>query len=358
MISERSTDGVEDYNKSRTHEKRLKSGPSQRAPKMTPRTSYNQSGGREQQDMPPQGPAAPQPIPKSRHEREEDLYRNPTTISSSPRPNIPPSTSGHYPSTNPSRHEDAMYDSESTSLMSKTSQNYPTPPKGFDHPSRHHQEDISGLSTGAISVNYRQTETSIHVNESAYRLTPSGNQYSTQPRYTEEQRQDVETEIVQALRDRGIKTATRQDVDRLVNEQLGRLYGSQQQQHQQTRLSPSQGGQKPLSGSVPYTQFTGSGGQKPAPGSVPITQFSGSGGQKPLPGSIPYTQFPGSGKPPETTQPDYSGSYGFPQYATSGGPESDFVDKGDKPFSNKPSSQSYDSRSGKHTNRDDKYRKR
>jgi hypothetical protein len=319
-------------------------------------TSYKQGEGREQQDKFLQGPAAPQPIPKSRHERE-DLYRNPTTMSSSPRSNLPPRTSSHYPSTNPSRHEDTMYVSEPTALMSKTSQNYPAPSKGFKPPSRRHQEDTSDLSAGSISMNYRQTETSIQVNESALRRPSSGNQYSTQPRYTEQQREEVEKQIEELLRAHGIPNPSQQYVDDLVKEQLRRLYGSQQQQSHQTPLSPTQGGQKPSSGSVPYTHFTGSSGQQPPPRSVPLTQFHGSGGKNPPPGSVPYTQFPGSDKPPDTTQPDFSGSYGF-SHITSGGPESYLVDADNEGFSDQPYSQSYEPRSGKHSTRDGKDRQR
>ena len=320
--------------------------------------------------MPSQGPAASQPIAKSRHEKEEDVYRNPTTMSSSLQSNLPPRTSSHYQPTTSSRHEDAMYNSESTSTMPDSNQNYPAPSKGFEYPGRHQQEDTPSQSAGGISVNYRQTDTSIQLNEAVYKLAPSSNQSSSQPRYTERQRQDVETQILQLLRDRGHTTATQHDLDRLVNEQLGRLYGSQQQQYhqqqyhqqqyqqqqyQQTPVSSSQG-QNPSSGSVPYTQYPEPGGQKPGAGSVPITQFPRSGSQPPPPGSVPYTQFPGSDKAPEATQPDYGGSYGFT--TTSGGPRSKYVNENNDRIPIQASSQSHDSRSGKHTPRDAKYSKR
>jgi hypothetical protein len=216
-----------------------------------------------------------------------------------------------------------------------------------------------------MSVNYRQTETTVEVKESAYEHTTPGNQYSSPPRYTERQTKEVEKEIMLALKSRS-QTVSPQNFDKLVNEQLERLYGSQQRQYQSKPLSQSQGGQKPPSGyipstrfpepggqkpapgSVPFTQFPGLGGQNPPPGSIPFTQFPDSGSQNPPPGSVPFTQFPGSDKPPAATQPDYSGSYGFK--ATSGGPESNYPEDFDS--LPEPSSQSYGPRSGKYKSRD------
>lgn len=236
--------------------------------------------------------------------------------------------------------------------MSTSSYNYPAPSKGFEHASRRHREGTANIPVGGVSVNYRQTETTIEVNESAYERTAPGNQYSSQPRYTERQIQEAEIEITRALKGRGLRVS-RQEFDKLVNDQLKRLYGSEQQQYQPKPLSSNQGGQKPPTGPVPLTQFTEQGGQKSSPGFVPLTQFAGSGGQNPPPSSVPYHQIPGSEKPPEATQPDYTSSYGFSaQYVTSGGPESNYLGEYNEFFFTEPSSQPYDSRSGKYKSRD------
>jgi hypothetical protein len=274
-------------------------------------------------------------------------------MSPSTEPNIPPRDPGRYPSSDPSRGEEAAYDHRSTAMMSKSSYNYSAPSKGFEHASQRHREGAANIPAGGVSVNYRQTETTIEVNESAYGRTAPGNQYSSQPRYTERQIEEAETDITLILKDRGLTRVSRQQFDKLVNDQLERLYGSEQQRYQPKPLSPNHGGQKPPTGPVPLTQFTEQGGQKPSPGFVPFTQFAGSGGQNPLPSSVPYSQIPRSEKPPEATQPDYTSSYGFPtQYVTSGGPESSYPKDYNEPFFTEPSSQPYDSRSGKYKSRD------
>jgi hypothetical protein len=298
--------------------------------------------------------------------------------------------------------------------MSKSSYNYSAPSKGFEHASRRHRESTANIPAGGVSVNYRQTETTIEVNESAYERTAPGNQYSSQPRYTERQIEEAKTDITLILKNLGHTHVSLQEFDRLVNDRLKRLYGSEQQQYQPKPLSSNQGGQKPPTGPVPLTQFTEQGGRKPSPGFVPFTQFAGSGGQNPPPGSVPYNQIPRSEKPPETTQPDNASSYGFPtkkppeatqpdytsygfptkrppettqpdytssygfptkkppeatqpdytssygfstKYVTSGGPESNYLDEYNESFT-EPSSQPYDSRSGKYKSRDGHYTKR
>ena len=227
--------------------------------------------------------------------------------------------------------------------MSTSSYNYPAPSKGFEDASRRHREGPANIPMGGVSVNYRQTETTIEVNESAYERTAPGNQYSSQPRYTERQIQEAEIEIARALKGRGLRVS-RQEFDKLVNDQLKRLYGSEQQPYLPKPLPP-----KP----IPLTQFTEQGGQKSSPRFVPLTQFAGSGGQNPPPSSVPYNQIPGSEKPPEATQPDYTSSYGFSaQYVTSGGPESNYLGEYNEFFYTEPSTQPYDSRSGKYKSRD------
>ena len=257
-----------------------------------------------------------------------------------------------YDSSYPSRTEEAAYDSRSTSMASMSGYDYSEPSKGLEYSSRHHRESPTNISVGGISMNYRQTETIVEVNESAYEHTKPGNQYSSPPRYTERQTIEVEKEIMQALKSRG-RPVSQQEFDKLVNERLEQLYRPQQRQYQSKPLSQSQG-QKPPSGYIPSTRFLEPGGQRPAPGSVPLTQFPGSGGQNPLAGSLSFTPFPdpggqnppqGSvplaqfpGSEPAATQPDYGGSYGFS--ATSGGPESNYLMDIDS--LNEPSSQSYD----------------
>jgi hypothetical protein len=221
-------------------------------------------------------------------------------MSSSPHANLPPRTSNHYPASNPSRREVAAHDPRE---MPKSSQNYPAPTKGLGYANRHGPEDTSSVFAGGISVNYRERETSIQVEEASYKLPLSANQYSTQSTYTKRQIQEAEGQVGQLLKDRG-KQVSRQDFDKLVNEQLGRLYGSQQQQYHPTPLSSSQGGHKSPSSAVQHTQSMGPGGQNPSPGSVPFTKFSGSEGLKAPPIPVPYTLFPSSDDPPESTQPD------------------------------------------------------
>lgn len=358
----------------------MTNGPSQRAPTAA---SYKQSLEKERQDWPSQGPTG---LQESRHDRGEDPYRYQPIRPSSPQSNLPPrnpsyrsrtegaaydsrSTStvskSSYDSSYPSRTEEAAYDSRSTSMASMSGYDYSEPSKGLEYSSRHHRESPTNISVGGISMNYRQTETIVEVNESAYEHTTPGNQYSSPPRYTERQTIEVEKEIMQALKSRG-RSVSQQEFDKLVNERLEQLYRPQQRQYQSKPLSQSQGqkppsgyipstrflepgGQRPAPGSVPFTQFPGSGGQNPPPGSVPFTPFPDPGSQNPPPGSVPLTQFPGSDKPPAATQPDYSGSYGFS--ATSGGPEGNYLKDFDS-FLNEPSSQSYDPRSGKYKSRD------
>ena len=237
-------------------------------------------------------------------------------------------------------------------MVSKSSYHYSAPSKGFEHTSRRHREGTTNIPGGGVCVNYRQTETAIEVNESAYEHTAPGNQYSSQPRYTERQIEEAERDIALALEGRG-RRVSRQEFDKLVNGQLKRLYGSDLQQYQPKPLSSNQGSQKPPAGPVPLTQFMEQGGQKPSPGSVPFTQFAGSGGRNPPSGSVLYNQIPGSEKPPEATQPDYTSSYGFPtKYVTSGGPESNYSGEYNDFLFTEPSSQSYDARSGKYKSRD------
>jgi hypothetical protein len=178
-------------------------------------------------------------------------------MSSSPHANLPPRTSNHYPASNPSRREVAAHDPRE---MPKSSQNYPAPTKGLGYANRHGPEDTSSVFAGGISVNYRERETSIQVEEASYKLPLSANQYSTQSTYTKRQIQEAEGQVGQLLKDRG-KQVSRQDFDKLVNEQLGRLYGSQQQQYHPTPLSSSQGGHKSPSSAVQHTQSMGPGGQ-------------------------------------------------------------------------------------------------
>jgi hypothetical protein len=350
-LSGQLTNLPEDYDDSYTHRSREANGPSQQAPTAA---SYKQSLEREKQNRPSQGAREPQAIPERRHEREEeDQYRYPSIMSSSTESSIPSRDPSQYPLSNTSRSEEATYDHRSTAMMSKSSYNYSAPSKGFEHASRRHRDGTANIPAGGVSVNYRQTETTIEVNEPAYERTAPGNQYSSQPRYTERQIEEVKTDITLALKNRGLTRISLQEFDKLVNDRLKGLYGPEQQQYQSKPLSSNQGGQKPPTGPVPLTQFTEPGGQKPSPGFVPFTQFAGSGGQNPPPGSVPYSQIPGSEKPPEATQPDYTSSYGFTtKYVTSGGPESNYPKEYNESFFTEPPSQPYDSRSGKYKYRD------
>jgi hypothetical protein len=306
-------------------------GPSQRPPLAA---SYRQSREREGQDRPLQGAREQQTILERWQEREEDPYRYPSTMSLSSESNIPPRTSSQYPSSDPSRTKEAAYEYQSTAMTSRGSYGYPAPSRGFEHASWHGRDSAANIPAGGVSVNYRQTETTVEVSESAYERAAPGNQYSSQPRFTQRQIEEVEMEITRALESRGHTVVGRQEFDRLVNERLKTLYGFQQQQYQPKPLSSNQGGQNP----------------PPLP--VPLTQFAGSGSQNLPPGSLPFNQLPGSGKPPEppeATQPDYSGSYGFTgKYATSGGPESSYPKESNESFFTEHSNQPYDPPSAKY----------
>src|SRR5271169_6053700 len=96
------------------------------------------------------GIGPPQAIPERRHEREEDLYRYPSTMSSSTESSILTRDPSQYPSSNPSRSEEAAYDHRSTAMMSKSSYNYSAPSKGFEHASRHHRDGTANIPGGGV----------------------------------------------------------------------------------------------------------------------------------------------------------------------------------------------------------------
>jgi hypothetical protein len=221
------------YPSSATHRTRIQYGPTHRAPSAASRQISTR-------DRPDSTPAIPtrQPISTiaSRNERPDEPYRSQGGASSQLSPSQPrrgdppPRSSSLVAPTNPSLQDTVMTDRYQSMEASGLYPSSLTPSRSLD-PNRHQSEDASLGNQGRVQMEYTQTQTQTQIQTEEtraqyagvpYNLPNSGKQYRSQSGSTPEQRKEMEQKIIRALKEKGLTTVTREQLDDAIDRALQR----------------------------------------------------------------------------------------------------------------------------------------
>jgi hypothetical protein len=229
---QQATQSATAYPSSATHRTRIQYGPTHRAPSAASR----QTATRDRLDNVSAIPARSQPISTmaSRNERPDESYGSRGTTSSQlssslPRQgNPPPRSSSLVPPTNTTQQDSLVTDRYQSLEASGLYQSSSTSSRSLD-PDRHRPEDASVGNQGRAQLEYKQTQSQIQTEETRaqyagppYNLPNSGKQYRSQSGSTQEQRKEMEQKIIRALKEKGLTTVTREQLDDAIDRALQR----------------------------------------------------------------------------------------------------------------------------------------
>jgi hypothetical protein len=229
---QQTTPSAAGYPSSATHRTRIQYGPTHRAPSATTRPTTT----RDRPDNVSTIPTRSQPISTmaNRNERPDEPYRpqgsTSSQLSSSQprRADPPPRSSSLVAPTNTSQQDSIMTDRYQSLEAPGLYQSSSTQSRSLD-PDRHRSEDASVGNQGRVQLEYTQTQTQIQTEETRaqyagppYNLPNSGKQYRSQSGFTQEQRKEMEQRIIRALKEKGLSTVTREQLDDAIDRALQR----------------------------------------------------------------------------------------------------------------------------------------
>jgi hypothetical protein len=231
---QQTTQSATAYPSSATHRTRIQYGPTHRAPSAITRQTIT----RDRPDNVSTIPTRSQPISTmaSRNERPDEPYRpqgNTSSQLSSSQPrraDPPPRSSSLVAPTNTSQQDSIMADRYQSLEAPGLYQSSSTPSRSLDT-DRHRPEDTSMGNQGRVQMEYTQTQTQTQIQTeetraqyagSPYNLPNSGKQYRSQSGSTQEQRKEMEQKIIRALKEKGLTTVTREQLDDAIDRALQR----------------------------------------------------------------------------------------------------------------------------------------